>query len=145
MNHIPSRRNRGFTLIEVLLVLVILVIIASLAVTAYGPIQKKANINAAKVQIGAFETPLNAFNLDIGMFPTSNQGLQALRSPPGDLPNPGAWNGPYLNKEIPLDPWGRPYIYISPGRYNQDYDVYSLGPYGQDNSPDNIGNWSLGR
>ncbi len=140
-----SRRGRGFTLIEVLMVLVILVIIAGLAVSTYTTQLRRARADAAKAQIGLLKTPLAMYNMDIGMYPTSNQGLQALRSPPADIPNPGSWNGPYLDNDIPLDPWGHPYIYISPGRYNPDYDVYSLGPYGQDNSPDNIGNWSLGR
>ena len=145
MNQSRSRRGRGFTLIEVLMVLVILVIIASLAVSSYSNAQRSANVNAAKAQIGLFKTPLSMYNMDIGMYPSTNQGLQALRSPPADLPNPAAWQGPYLDSDIPLDPWKRPYNYISPGRYNPDYDVWSLGPYGQDNSPDNIGNWSLGR
>ena len=142
MSHSNSRRDRGFTLIEVLLVLVILVILASLVATNVSSIRRTANIKAAKAQIGALKTPLDAYNLDMGMYPTSNQGLQALLTPPADVPNPQAWGGPYLDREIPLDPWGRQYIYISPGRYNPDYDVYSLGPGGSDQTA--IGNWSLG-
>jgi general secretion pathway protein G len=145
MNQSRSRRGRGFTLIEVLMVLMILVIIAGFAVNTYRNALYKAKIQAAKVDIGSFKTPLAMYSMDIGMFPTTNQGLQALRSPPADLPNAQAWNGPYFDNDIPMDPWSRPYNYISPGRYNPDYDVWSLGPNGQDNSPDNIGNWSLGR
>ena len=143
MNQSPSRRGRGFTLIEVLMVLVILVIIASLAVSSYSNAQRSANINAAKAQIGLFKTPLSMYNLNIGMYPTTNQGLQALISPPADLSDPTAWQGPYLDSDVPLDPWKRPYQYISPGRYNPDYDVWSLGPGGSDQTA--IGNWSLGR
>jgi general secretion pathway protein G len=143
MKSYPSRRRSGFTLIEVLMVLVILVIIASLAVGSYNNARRKAQIDAAKSQIGLLKGPLDLFNLDIGMYPTTSQGLQALVSPPADLPNPGAWNGPYMDSEIPPDPWGRPYNYISPGKNNPNYDLWSLGPYGQDNTQDNIGNWNL--
>ena len=80
------RRKGGFTLIEVLLVLVILVVLASLAVVAYGPIQRRANINAAKSQIGLFGTPLQTYQMTVGHFPTTAQGLDALRNPPADLP-----------------------------------------------------------
>ncbi len=142
MNHPLHRRNRAFTLIEVLLVLAILVIIAGFAVINIGPIKRSADKRAAKAGIAAFETALDAYSLDVGMYPTTNEGLQALRYPPADIPNPTAWAGPYLKRDIPLDPWNRPYIYVYPGRHNPDsYDVYSLGPYGQDGTPDNIGNW----
>jgi len=141
----PSRRQRrALTLIEVLLVLAILVIIASLAVTAYGPMQRKAYIRAAEAQIKAFKTPLQAYYLDLNSYPTTQQGLEALRTPPGDLPNPAKWNGPYLDSEVPLDPWGRPYQYECPGRYNPDtYDLWSLGPDGQSGTDDDIGNWMV--
>jgi general secretion pathway protein G len=143
MKPFHSRRGRGFTLIEVLMVLVILVIIASLAVSSYSNAQRSANINAAKAQIGLFKTPLSMYNMDVGMYPATNQGLQALISPPADLPNPAAWQGPYLDSAIPLDPWKRQYQYISPGRYNPDYDVWSLGPSGSEQTA--IGNWALGQ
>jgi len=132
------------TLIEVLLVLAILVIIASLAVTAYGPMQRKAYIRAAEAQIKAFKTPLQAYYLDLNCYPTTQQGLDALRNPPADLPNPSKWNGPYLDTDVPLDPWGRPYQYECPGRNNRDeYDVWSLGPDGQNGTDDDIGNWMV--
>lgn len=141
-----SRRRRGFTLIEVLLVLIILVIIMGLAAGSYFSQRKNAQVNAAKAQVGLFETPLEAFNLDIGMYPTTNQGLEALRNPPADVPNPAAWAGPYLNKDVPLDPWLRPYNYMSPGRYNPNsYDVWSSGPDMVDGTNDDIGNWTYTR
>jgi len=139
-----SRRRRGFTLIEVLMVLVILVIIMSLAVGSYTSAQKKAQINAAKAQIGLFETPLETYHLDMNAYPSSNQGLEALRSPPSDVQNSEKWGGPYLNKPIPLDPWGHSYQYVSPGKYNPDsYDVWSVGPDGVDGTNDDIGNWNI--
>jgi general secretion pathway protein G len=138
-----GRRRSGFTLIEVLLVLAILVVIASLVVVALGPIQRRANINAAKSQIGLFKTPLQMFQMSIGAYPTTTQGLEALRAAPGDLANPAKWDGPYLEAAVPLDPWDHAYIYASPGTHNTDsYDVWSCGPDGVSGTEDDIGNWS---
>jgi general secretion pathway protein G len=137
-----KERTAAFTLVEVLLVLVILVIIGSIAVTAYGPIQRRAYINAARSQIKAFKTPLNAYQLDIGDYPSTVQGLQALRYPPPDLPDPSRWNGPYLDSEVPLDPWGNPYQYEYPGRYDPAQpDIWSFGPDGINGTDDDIGSW----
>ncbi len=143
MTHRARRRRGGFTLIEVLLVLVILVVLASLAVMAYGPVQRRANIDAARSQIGLFQTPLDMYQLSIGVYPTTGQGLDALRSPPPDLANPAKWDGPYLDSPVPLDPWGFPYQYACPGTYNPDkYDVWSVGPDGASGTEDDIGNWT---
>jgi len=136
------RQRRGFTLIEVLLVLVILVIIGSIAVVAIGPIQRGAYINAASAQIKALKTPLNAYRLDQGNFPSTQQGLQALRTQPSDLAVPEKWNGPYLETEIPLDPWGNPYRYEFPGKHEANQpDIWSYGPDGMDGTDDDVGNW----
>ena len=136
-------RRRGFTLMEVLLVLVILVVLGSLAALSYDAIRRRADIQAAKSQIGLFETPIQMYQMAIGGYPTTTQGLEALRSAPGDLPNPAKWDGPYLNKPIPLDPWDKPYQYVSPGMHNPDsYDVWSFGPDGIGGTEDDIGNWS---
>lgn len=141
-----SRRRRGFTLIEVLLVLTILVIIASLAVVAYGPLQRSAYMKAAETQIKAFKTPLQAYRIEIGDFPSTAQGLEALRAPPSNLASPTKWNGPYLDSEVPLDPWGNPYRYEYPGKYQTDWpDVWSYGPDGVDSTDDDIGNWTMVR
>lgn len=135
--------RRGFTLVEVLLVLVILVVIASLAVTAYGPIQKRAYINAAKTQIGAFETPLEAYRLNVGDYPSTEQGLEALRTAPGDLANSDKWAGPYLGKPVPLDPWDQPYQYEYPGTHEEDRpDIWSMGPDMMNGTDDDVGNWA---
>jgi len=147
MKSIGSRRCRrrgGFTLIEVLLVLVILVILVSLVVGTYSSAQRQAQVNAAKSQIGLFKTPLNMYRLNMNVYPTTEQGLEALRTPPANLPNPLKWQGPYLDQPIPLDPWDGQYYYASPGRMNPDtYDVWSAGPDGQSGTDDDIGNWSL--
>lgn len=136
------QRRRGFTLIEVLLVLVILVILGSMVVFQVGRSQKKALVNQAKAQIGAFELPLGQYHLDVLDYPSPSAGLEALRSQPADLANPAKWNGPYLNKQVPLDPWGRPYQYMAPGKMNLDgFDIWSFGPDGVDGTEDDIGNW----
>ena len=136
------RRRRGaFTLVEVLLVLVILVILASLAVTAYGPIQRRANIDAAKSQIGLFKVPLSLYRMHLNAYPATAQGLEALRTEPTDAMQ-GKWDGPYLEDPVPLDPWGNPYQYECPGSQNPDsYDVWSWGPDKVDGTEDDIGNW----
>lgn len=138
------RRHTGFTLIEVLLVLVILVILGSLVGIQIRGAQKKALVNAAKSQVQAFDTPLQSYLLDMGQFPSSSAGLEALRSAPAESQGQGSkWQGPYLDKGVPPDPWGRPYQYISPGRHNADsYDAWSLGPDGADGTDDDIGNWT---
>jgi general secretion pathway protein G len=128
-------------LIEVMLVMTIIVIMASFAVVAVGRFQRKAQANQAKIQVQALKTAIDGYNLDIGMYPPD---LTALRNPPGGLPNPQKWQGPYLDTEVPADPWGRYYQYQSPGRQNTDtFDVWSLGPDGSDNTADDVGNWTM--
>ncbi len=137
---IRSRRrsaHRGFTLMEVLLVLAILVILGSLVVANFGGVFNRSKINAAKAQISAFETQLDIYQLDIGSYPTPQQGgLQALRVPPADLPDPTKWGPePYARKDIPPDPWSNPYYYEVDGN---KYKIYSAGPDGQPNTSDDI-------
>jgi len=139
MNPSSPRRKSGFTLIEVLLVLVILVVLASLAVVAYGPIQRRAKLNQAKAQIGLFKTAVGLYENGVGSYPSTASGLQALRSRPADIADPSKWDGPYLDSDVPLDPWDKPYQYACPGNHNPDsFDVWTVTP-----PPDNqeIGNW----
>jgi general secretion pathway protein G len=137
------RRRGGFTLIEVLLVMLILVILASLAVTAYVPIQRRANIHAAQIQIGLFKEQLGVYHVSMGTYPSTDQGLHALWNPPTDLPNPDKWDGPYSDSPIPLDPWDIEYRYEYPGRRNtHSFDVWSAGPNGIDGDVDDVGNWA---
>jgi general secretion pathway protein G len=137
-----NRRRTGFTLMEVLLVLVIIVILGSLAVGMFTNTQARANIRAAKAQVGLLKTPLNTYFLDMNEYPTTAQGLDALRRAPSDVANPAKWGGPYLDQDLPPDPWGRPYQYAYPGTRNVDsFDIWSLGPDGQDGTADDVGNW----
>jgi general secretion pathway protein G len=144
---IPRRRRRrraGFTLIEVLLVLVILMILAGMAAIAYRPIQENAKVKAAHAQIGLFKTPLRAYDLDVGDFPSTQQGLAALREAPSDLADVNKWKGKYLEDPVPPDPWGNEYQYEYPGTHEEDTpDIWSFGPDGLNGTEDDIGNWSL--
>jgi general secretion pathway protein G len=134
------RGERGFTLIEVLLVMTILVVLASFVLIALGPINRRYRVSQAKTQIGMFKTPLDMYNLDIGSYPGSAEGLQALLSPPPGLMNPTKWQGPYIDADvIPMDPWGNYYQYTCPGQHHPDGspDIWTISPDGQE-----IGNWT---
>lgn len=122
------KKQRGFTLIELLVVLTILGMLATLVVPRLFKNLEKAKVNTTKAQIAAFETALAAYRLDVGAFPSTEQGLAVLRSRPAGVEN---WDGPYLPKEIPLDPWGRPYLYRSPSEHG-DYEIVSYGGDGRE-------------
>ena len=117
------KNKRGFTLIEMLIVMVILGLLAALvAPRMFGKVEKSRQ-KTAKAQISLFETALDTYRLDVGKYPTTELGLQALRVKPDGLER---WDGPYLPKEIPADPWGHPYEYRSPGEHG-DFDIISYG------------------
>ena len=142
----PQRRARGFTLIEIMAVVLIIGLLSTLVGIAIFPQIDKARVNTARSQIKMLDAALETYRMDNARFPTSEQGLVALVRPPADARNapPG---GSYLReKRVPEDPWGNPYQYESPGQHNKHaYDLWSLGsdgaPGGTDTAAD-IGNWA---
>ncbi len=122
------RGQTGVTLIEMLVVVTIIALFAMLVAPRMLRKTDTARITAARAQINAFMTALGAYKLDTGLFPTTEQGLQALRTAPPGLTQ---WQGPYLPQEIPVDPWGNPYIYKYPGEHGDEPDVICHGADGK--------------
>jgi len=114
----------GITLIELLVVVTIIAMFAALVGPRLFRQVGRSRVTAARAQINSFQTALGAYKLDTGRFPTTEQGLEALRTEPDDLPR---WDGPYLPQEIPLDPWGNAYVYRFPGEHGDEPDIVSLG------------------
>jgi general secretion pathway protein G len=124
----PSRATlRGFTLLELLVVMVIIGLLAGYVGPRYFAQVGKSEVKVTRAQIDAFEKALDQYRLDTGRYPTSEQGLAALINRPANEPR---WAGPYLRKAVPLDPWGNPYQYRAPGE-KREYDLLSLGKDGQ--------------
>jgi len=127
---LPAERAgaiRGFTLLELLVVMVIIGLLAGYVGPKYFSQIGKSEVKIARAQIDALEKALDQYRLDTGHYPRMEQGLNALVVPPGDEPK---WQGPYLKKAVPPDPWGRPYLYRIPGEHGE-FDLYSYGRDGQ--------------
>jgi general secretion pathway protein G len=140
-----ERKNRGgFTLIEILLVVVIIGILAAIVVPRLTGTREDANIAAAKKTMAILRDALNRFEIDTGKYPTTEQSLTAIIAIPS--PEPKGWKGPYIqSKAIPLDPWGNPYIYRYPGTQDPKYfDLITMGPDGQEGGSDDIDVLDLG-
>lgn len=128
-----TRRNRsGFTLLELVVVIIVLGLLAGIVAPQIIGRLSEAKSTTAKTQIELLSVALDGYRLDNGTYPTTEQGLAALRERPTRGPVPAAWRGPYLRKAVPLDPWGRPYIYRAPGEKNPAaFDLESLGRDGK--------------
>ena len=138
-----TARAAGFTLIELMLVLVILTTLAAIVLPKFTGRSQQAKVTGARTQIANFETALSAFEIDLSRYPTTTEGLRALvQKPTSDA---DGWLQPYLSREnIPNDPWGNEYLYRYPGQYNENgYDLYSVGPDHKMGGDDDITNWSI--
>ena len=149
MNRASARRSRserklGFTLLELVVVIIVLGLLAAIVAPQILGRVSDARTTSAETQVALFGTALDNYRLDNGAYPTTEQGLAALREKPTRAPIPTNWRGPYLRKDVPLDPWGKAYIYRSPGERNvSGYDLSSLGrdgrPGGEGEDKDVIG------
>jgi len=141
--------NHGFTLVEVMVVVVILGILASIIVPKIMSRPDEAKIVKAKQDILAIESALQLYKLDNGFYPSTDQGLKALVNKPEDEPLPQNWKADGYLKNLPVDPWNRAYQYLNPGVHNSnDVDLFSYGPKGANVEQDDgslIGNWETAR
>ena len=140
-----ERKQRGFTLIEIMVVVVILGILAALVVPQVMNRPDQAKVTVAKGDIKAIGAALDMYKLDNFSYPSTQQGLNALVEKPSGNPQPRNWNRDGYLKRVPKDPWGNDYQYLSPGTQGQ-FDLYSLGADGKQGGSDlnaDIGNWDL--
>ena len=136
----PNQRRAGFTLLELLVVIVIIGLLAGMVAPRYFDQIGKSNTKIARAQIVSLEKALDQYRLDVGHYPTTDEGLDSLFVKPN---NEEKWQGPYLKKAVPLDPWGRPYIYKAPGDHGE-LDLSTLGADGQPGGTGenaDVGNW----
>ena len=119
---------RGFTLIELLIVVTIIALLAGLVVPQFIRQEEKATAKAAKAQVELLGTALDTFRLDVGRYPTTQEGLAALNQKPGGVDR---WDGPYLKKEVPPDPWGKPYKYTCPGENGKEFEISTVAEDGE--------------
>ncbi len=143
MKKVKEKDESGFTLIEMLVVVVIIATLAAMIIPRFAGRTEEAKSSAAAADIASnLSSALDLYELDNGAYPTTEQGLAALRVAPTSPPLPPKWKGPYLKKRgALLDPWGHAYVYVSPSTHGMDYDLSSWGPDGTAGTADDINSW----
>ncbi|MEB0208515.1 type II secretion system major pseudopilin GspG [Pseudomonas sp. CCC3.1] len=145
MNTLRTSTQRGFTLIEIMVVVVIIGVLGAIVVPQFMSRPDQAKVTAAHTDIQAISTALEMYRLDTFNYPSTQQGLEALVSRPSGTPVAKNWNPQGYLKNVPVDPWGTPYQYLNPGTHSAGYDLFSLGSDGvlggEEHAAD-IGNWS---
>lgn len=140
-----NKQQKGFTLIEVMAVVVILGLLVTLVVPRVLGRQEQAQVQKAQIDINMISSSLTMYKLDNYNFPSTSQGLDALMTKPSGTPEAANWRSPYVSR-LPKDPWGNPYQYLQPGNQSADYDIWSYGSDGKKGgtgSAADIGNWNL--
>lgn len=133
-----NAKDRGFTFLEIMMVVVIIGILASLIIPQFGGRTRRAKVIMAKNDLKTIETALGGYEMEVGDYPTTDQGLKALVERPSDVPEED-WQQ-HL-KDVPVDPWKSEYVYKKPGEHG-DFDLVSMGPDGKANTDDDINNWT---
>jgi general secretion pathway protein G len=137
-----SRRRQGFTLTELLVVMVIIVLLAGVAVTYVPKRIEEARVAKTQAEIRTIENAISQYQIRMGDVPTQSEGLEALVTKPQGNRNADRWNGPYLSPPVvPKDAWGNDYIYRTPGSHNTDFDLLSTGKDGREGTEDDITSW----
>jgi general secretion pathway protein G len=136
-----TTKHSGFTLLELLVVMVIIGLLAGIVAPRYFSQVGKSRVKAARAQIDSLDKALEQFRIDTGRLPSTEEGLAALNTAPPGMTN---WEGPYLKRAVPPDPWGHPYVYVQPGTHQNDFDLESYGRDGQPGGTEedaDLGNW----
>ena len=145
MNTLRTSTQRGFTLIEIMVVVVIIGVLGAIVVPQFMSRPDQAKVTAARTDIQAISTALEMYRLDTFNYPSTQQGLEALVTRPSGTPLARNWNPQGYLKSLPIDPWGTPYQYLNPGTHSAGYDLFSFGAdgvQGGEGFATDIGNWS---